>query len=331
MAVEILAPLGLALAALAYYRRCATLDGRGQPVPLWRRLSFARARPAAGGGRPASGLDLAEELVVAHMAQHLLIADLAALLVCLGLTGPLLQPLLALRGLGWLRAFGNPLVALPVWVLNLYLWHLGVLYQGVLDERRCSTSLSTPASSASAWRCGWRCWARCRSRLVQRPAKLGYVVAVRFSGAVLGNVLIWSGTVLYPDYAPGEREWGISPLADQGAAGMVMMIETGVVTLGLFAWLFFRGARRGARSSSCSTSPTRDGVALDEARAARAVAAGQGQAREAAPASHRPLSATPSGSSRRTSSAEAPATATSTCWSSWSARPASAPRSPRRA
>ena len=52
---------------------------------------------------------VAEELVVGHMAQHLLIGDLAGLLIALGLTGPLLQPLLAVRGLGWLRGLGNPL------------------------------------------------------------------------------------------------------------------------------------------------------------------------------------------------------------------------------
>ena len=27
--------------------------------------------------------------------------------------------------------------------------------------------------------------------------KVGYVIAVRFTGAILGNVLMWSGTVLY--------------------------------------------------------------------------------------------------------------------------------------
>ncbi len=73
-------------------------------------------------------------------------------------------------------------------------------------------------------------------------ARLIYVIVVRFGGAVLANVLLWSGSVLYPDYAAGEAAHGISPLADQGAAGVVMMIEQGFVTLGLFAWLFFRAA-----------------------------------------------------------------------------------------
>ena len=42
------------------------------------------------------------------------------------------------------------------------------------------------------------------------PAKIGYLVGVRFAGIVLGNVLMWSNTVFYPDYAAGEAKWHIS-------------------------------------------------------------------------------------------------------------------------
>ena len=108
-------------------------------------------------------------------------------------------------------------------------------------------------------------------------AMLIYIVVVRFLEAVLANVLIWSGTVLYPDYAPGEAEWEIGPLADQGAAGNVMMIWTGTVTLALFTWLFFRAANRSAEKQELLDLADAHGVELDPARAARAVAAGQGE------------------------------------------------------
>ena len=107
-------------------------------------------------------------------------------------------------------------------------------------------------------------------------AMLVYIVVVRMLEAVLANVLIWSGTVLYPDYAPGEAEWDIGPLADQGAAGNVMMIWTGTVTLALFTWLFFRAANRSAEKQELLDLADAHGVELDPARAARAVAAGQG-------------------------------------------------------
>jgi putative membrane protein len=278
MVIDVLAPLVLALVAAAYYRRCARLGGRGRPVPAWRQACFGASVLLLIAADLPPLATLAEELVVAHMAQHLLIADLAALLFCLGLTGPVLQPILAIRWLGWLRAFGNPLVAFPFWMLSLYVWHLGVLYEGVLQS-----SLLHLAQHGAFFGFGLAMWMPLAGPLPTPSwfndlAKLGYVIAVRFAGAVLANVLIWSGNVLYPDYAEGAREHGIGALADQGAAGNLMMIETGVVTIGLFVWLFFRAANRGVEKQELLDLADRHGVPLDEARAARAVAAGQGDA-----------------------------------------------------
>jgi hypothetical protein len=56
-----------------------------------------------------------------------------------------------------------------------------------------------------------------------------------------------------------------------------MMIEQGLVTLGLFAWLFFRAARESEERQSLLDLAAERGVALEESRAARAVAAGQGE------------------------------------------------------
>jgi putative membrane protein len=276
MLLDLLAPLLPLAAGLAYARRCSTLARRERPVPAWRQACFAAGLILLIAADLPPLADVAEELVVAHMAQHLLIGDLAALLVVLGLTGPVMQPVLAVRGLGWLRALGNPLIAFPLWMVNLYLWHLGALYQGVLDsgplhllQHACFFSLGVvmwlplvgPLPKPSWFGDG---------------AKLGYIVAVRFAGAILANVLIWSGSVLYPDYAPGERKWDISPLADQGSAGNLMMIETGAVTLILFAWLFFRAAGRSMEKQELLDLAAERGIELDPRRAARAVAAGQG-------------------------------------------------------
>jgi len=275
--IELLAPLLLLAVGLAYVRRSATLAAKAHPVPWWRQLCFGLGLlillvtdvpPLAG---------LAEDLIVAHMAQHLLIGDLAALLIAIGLTGPLLQPLLRLPGLGWLRHLGNPLIALPLWMLNLYLWHLGALYQGVLDSNALHL-----AQHFGFLTCGVIMWLPVVGPLPTpswfgNAAKLVYVVAVRFSGAVLANVLIWSGSPLYPDYGPTEEEHGISALADQGAAGAVMMVEGGVVTLGLFAWLFFRWARQDTERQELLDLAERHGVPLDPERAGRAAAAGRGE------------------------------------------------------
>jgi cytochrome c oxidase assembly factor CtaG len=274
--VDVAAPLLLIVVSLAYVRRAQTLAARGKPVPIWRQLSFA-------GGMllllladlPPLG-NVAEEIVVAHMVQHLIIGDLGGLLIALGLTGPLLQPLLARRPFAWLRELGNPLVALPIWGANLLIWHLSVLYDGVI-----SSPLLHFAQHACFFTFGMAMWLPLVGPLPKPTwftdgAKLVYIIVVRFLEAGLANYLIWSGTVLYPDYGPGEAKWDISPLADQGAAGNVMMIWTGVVTLGLFTWLFFRAANRSMEKQELIELAESRGFELDPTRAARAVAAGQG-------------------------------------------------------
>jgi cytochrome c oxidase assembly factor CtaG len=75
--------------------------------------------------------------------------------------------------------------------------------------------------------------------------KLGYIVVVRLLETVLGNVFVWSGSVFYATYERTERLWGISPLADQGLAGSLMMIEGSLVTIGALAWLFLKLAAEG--------------------------------------------------------------------------------------
>ncbi len=274
--IDVLAPLALIAVGIAYARRCATLRERGRRVAVWRQACFGAGVALLVLADLPPLAPLAEELVVAHMAQHLVIADISALLLTLGLTGPLLQPILALRGLRWLRAFGNPLIALPLWALNLYLWHLASLYEGVLSS--APLHLLQHAAFLSF---GLAMWMPLFGPL-PKPSWFGnaamavYVVIVRLTGAVLGNVLAWSGAPLYDRYAAGEAAHGISPLSDQGAAGMLMMIESGLITLGVLAWIFFRWAREDTERQRLLDLADSHGVALDEARAGRAAAAGQG-------------------------------------------------------
>jgi len=87
---------------------------------------------------------------------------------------------------------------------------------------------------------------------------------------------MWSGSVLYPTYAPGERFWHISPHADQSTAGALMMVEGTFLALGVLAWVFLEVAREGAEKQRLLDLAHERGIELDERRAQRAVAAGHG-------------------------------------------------------
>jgi putative membrane protein len=241
-------PLQLALIALgafAYWRRARTLAARGAPVPGWRRVLFwtsvalmllALVSPIHAYG---------EELFGFHMLQHVILGDLAALAFVASLTGPLLRPLLALKPIARLRVLVHPLVALPLWALNLFVWHLPVLYEGALEHEAVHA-----LQHISFFAAGALMWAPVVEVLpgpmwFGTGAKLGYIVVVRLLETVLGNVFIWSGSVFYDTYADGDVPWNVSALEDQGWAGTVMMLEGSLVTIGAIAYLFLRLASEG--------------------------------------------------------------------------------------
>ena len=239
-----LAPI--ALVAFAYWRRVRTLRSRGTRVPAWRRLVFALAIALLVLAYASPIAAIAEqELFSFHMLQHVVIGDLAPLCLLAGLTGPILRPLLALRPVERLRVLANPLLALPVWAANLYLWHVPFLYEAAVEH-----SAVHALQHISFFTAGAIMWLPVLETL---PApvwfgtgpKLAYIAVVRLVETVLGNVFVWAGTVFYPVYASGEELWGVSPLRDQGLAGAVMMIEGSVVTIAALAWLFLRLAREG--------------------------------------------------------------------------------------
>jgi putative membrane protein len=268
--------LPLMVVAALYARRATTLADRGRPVPIWRQLCFAMGLLTIAVALVSPIAHIAEELVIAHMVEHLLLGDVATLLLVLGLTGPLLQPILAIRVFDRLRILAHPLVALPLWALNFYLWHVPALYDAAYGGAPAHLLEHT-----SFIFFGCLMWMPVFGPLPKpswftAPWKVGYVIVVRFSGAILGNVLMWSGSVLYPVYAAGERYWGISPIADQSTAGVVMMVEGTFLGLGLIAWFFFEASREGIEKQRLLDLALARGVELDEARAQRAVAAGQG-------------------------------------------------------
>jgi putative membrane protein len=276
----VLEPLQLLppFAALAAYAvRTRTLARQGRPVPLWRTLCFVAGITLVIVALVSPVAHLGEELILAHMAQHVLMADLAALLMVLGLTGPLLQPVLATRIARNLRVLAHPVVAFALWAINLYVWHLPVLYQAALTSEPVHA-----LQHGSFLFFGFTMWLALLGPLPQpewfgNGARLLYIVGVRFTGALLGNVFLWSESVFYPDYRPGQAEWDISPLQDQGVAGTIMMLESSIVTVVLLGWLFVKAARESEEKQTLLELASARGIELDERRAARAVASGRGE------------------------------------------------------
>ncbi len=269
-------PILVLLCWLPYERRTRTLARVHRPVPGWRKGCFAAGLIVLAFSLSPPVDTLADQLLVAHMAEHLMIGDIAALLLVLGVTGPLLAPLLRIKWISWLRVLTHPVVAIVVWAVNFYAWHLPVLYQAALRHNAIHA-----LQHASFLAFGIAVWMALLGPLPKpswfgNGARLVYIIAVRLIGTVLANVLIFASHPFYPYYIAGDAHWHISPIADQVAAGGLMMVEESLLTIGLFCWLFLKVAREGEERQELLDYATAHGIVLDEQRAARAVAAGRG-------------------------------------------------------
>jgi putative membrane protein len=234
----------VAVVGTAYAARALNLRRMGRGVPAWRVGCFYAGLLILLAALITPLDEIGERRAFyVHMIQHLMLGDLAPLAIVLGLTGPILRPVLALPMVGRLRVLAHPLVALPAWALAFYLWHLPAAYQAALAH---------PAVHAlehlSFFCAGLMIWAAVLEPLpgpawFGNGAKAAFVLAVRALSGVLATALIWAGQPLYPDYASGERVWGISPLTDQAIGGALMFVEGATVTVAVFAWLFLRWTR----------------------------------------------------------------------------------------
>jgi putative membrane protein len=278
-AASVVEPLQLAPAlafGVMYLVRARHLAALGRPVPQWRQVCFYGGLVLIAITLVSPLAGLADELFWAHMAEHLLLADLGALLLVLGLTGQLLAPLLRTTALGWLRHLAHPVPAFGLWAADLFFWHLVGPHEAAVrdDVVHALQHMLFVGFGINMWMAllgplpkpAW----------FQNFAKLLYIVVVRLTSTVLANVFVWSNDAFFGVYADGERANDITPHTDQVVAGSIMMVEGSLLTICLFGWLFLRSAREGQERQELLDLAAAGGVALDERRAARAVSAGRG-------------------------------------------------------
>jgi cytochrome c oxidase assembly factor CtaG len=267
-------PLEIAVIALVgalYWRRAKTLARRGRPVARRRLVAFA-------GGLLALFLALEspidtigeERLFSVHMFQHLLLGDVGALLLVLGLDGRLLRPLLRVRVVHRLRVLAHPLVALPVWAVNFVVWHLPALFDAALRNDAIHALQHSLFVAL-----GMLMWAALVEPLpgpawFTAPWKIPYVLGMWLVMLVLSQVFIWSRHVYYAPYVHDPTLWGLTHLADQKAGGGVMLVESAFTMLPALVWVLLRVLRESEARQRLVDAGVAPAVAARAARYGRA-------------------------------------------------------------
>ena len=228
-----------------YVRAVLVLRRRGWRVPAGQQAAwhFGMALQAVALLGPLDSA--AEEHLSAHMAQHLLLADLAVPFLLAGirtpvlvflLPRPLLVPLAHRRRLRAAFLFlRQPLVAIPVYLVVLYFWHLGFAFEAALRDPvvHALQHASFVGIGVLIW---WAALEPQRARLRGELWKIPYVIASRLISMFLGMALIFSSTPWYADV------YGRDTLSDQRSAGGIMMSVDIAIIIAALIFFFWRAS-----------------------------------------------------------------------------------------
>ena len=190
---------------------------------------------------PLDGLG-EDYLFSAHMVQHLLLGDIAPLLLLLALSRVIMRPLTRrLQGVETaLGPLAHPACALVLWLGLIYLWHVPALYDAALNDAAVHA-----LQHASFFTAGLLVWwpliqpVPMRKRLTGMWT-FGYIGAAKLGLASLGMYLTWTSAVAYNYYEHVPRVWGLSAISDQNVGGAIMMVEQSVLLVSVLAVLFGR-------------------------------------------------------------------------------------------
>ena len=209
-----------------------------------RRFATSRARTAAF----AAGLVLAAAVLVtpvatvalhyllaAHLFQNVALAEWVPLLLVLGVSPALAAGLARGRLARWAT---HPLVALPAWLVTYAVWHVPAVYDAALRDHALLAleHVSYVAAGILLW---WPVF-QDEPHDLSSARRAAYVAAAFLLASPVGLLLTFLPEPIYAFYEEAPRLWGLSGLADQQIAGVIMSVSEAVVFFAVFAFFVLR-------------------------------------------------------------------------------------------
>ncbi|MGH2935637.1 MAG: cytochrome c oxidase assembly protein [Gaiellaceae bacterium] len=165
----------------------------------------------------------------AHLLQNVVLAEWAPALLLL------VVPRRVADRVGGFALF-NPFVALPLWLVTYFAWHLPWAYDFGLHHPHSVLHVEHMTYLLSGL-CVW--WPVVHGH-ISAGAKAAYLFAAFVLASPLGLVLALVPRPLYSFYAHAPRTWGPSAEVDQQIGGVTMAVEEAVVFFSVFAFYLLR-------------------------------------------------------------------------------------------
>lgn len=233
----------LVLSGWLYFRGLRLMwreAGAGHGIRRWEALAFAAGWLALFVALVSPLHPLGEVLFSAHMTQHELLMLGAAPLIVLG------RPVVAFLWsvpVKWSRRMGHwtkvrwfqrgwksitmPLTAWAIHAVALWIWHVPFLFQATLRSDLVHT-LQHVCFLGSALLFWWALIHGPHGALGYGAAAL-YVFTTSVHSGILGALITFTGTIIYPAYRESTTSWGLTPLEDQQLGGLIMWVPAGVI------------------------------------------------------------------------------------------------------
>lgn len=184
--------------------------------------------------------ELGDQLLVMHMVQHILLLDVAPILLILGLNKVLLRPVTRRVHALERRAgpLAHPACAVLAYAGLMWAWHIPAMYDAALHNTTVHAieHLCFSAAGTLYW---WHLLSPIRNR--RRLGGMGpvfYMVSTKLLVGILGIVLAFAPASFYPFYEHHPHYWGLSPSEDQSMAGLAMALEQSIVMGIALVWVF---------------------------------------------------------------------------------------------
>jgi cytochrome c oxidase assembly factor CtaG len=176
-------------------------------------------------------------LLTAHLLQNVILAEWAPLLAVLAVSAPMAAALARRRV--W-RVATHPAVALPLWLVNYFAWHVPFVYQAALRQQTWLIHLEHACYFATGILMWWPLLQDLPRRLAS-GARAAYAFAAFLLASPLGLLLALLPRPIYDFYVDARpRVWGLTPIADQQIAGVAMSSEQAIVLFVVFLYWFRR-------------------------------------------------------------------------------------------
>jgi putative membrane protein len=236
--------VGVLALAILYFKgwQRARAHGERHPPGVGRLVVFALGLLAILAALVSPIDVLGDQLMLMHMVQHILLLDIAPILLILGLTKVLLRPATKrLRHIEHRAGYlAHPAVAVALYAGFMWLWHIPWMYDIALRHSGIH-ALEHVCFALAGTLYWWHLLSPIRGRMrLGGMGPVAYMVSTKLLVGVLGLVLAFAPTAIYPFYAHHPHYWGLSPREDQNIAGLLMALEQSIVMGIALVWLFVR-------------------------------------------------------------------------------------------